>query len=83
MILIIDMSASMLDRDMRPSRFELSLRSSREFVVEWFDQNPLGQIGIIGMRSGLGEKVVEMTGDYWLSFATNPISFGLSHNIPY
>jgi len=53
----------MLDRDMRPSRFELSLRSSREFVVEWFDQNPLGQIGIIGMRSGLGEKVVEMTGD--------------------
>lgn len=63
MILIIDLSASMLDRDMRPSRFELSLRSSREFVVEWFDQNPLGQIGIIGMRSGLGEKVLEMTGE--------------------
>jgi transcription initiation factor TFIIH subunit 2 len=54
----------MLDRDMRPSRFELSLHACREFVVEWFDQNPLGQIGIIGMRSGVGERIVEMTGDH-------------------
>lgn len=52
----------MLDRDMRPSRFELSLQCSRDFIVEWFDQNPLGQIGIVGMRSGLGERICAMTG---------------------
>jgi hypothetical protein len=52
----------MTDRDMRPNRFDLTLQYAREFVAEWFDQNPLGQIGIIGMRAGLGEKVIEMSG---------------------
>ena len=52
----------MLDRDMRPTRFDLTLQYTREFIVEWFDQNPLGQIGVIGMRGGVGEKICEMTG---------------------
>ncbi len=52
----------MLDRDMRPTRFDLMLQYAREFVTEWFDQNPLGQIGMVGMRGGLGERVGEMSG---------------------
>lgn len=24
-------------------------------LVEWFDQNPLGQIGVVSMRAGIGE----------------------------
>lgn len=52
----------MNDRDMRPTRLDLTLQYTREFVVEWFDQNPLGQIGIVGMRAGVGEKVCGMTG---------------------
>lgn len=52
----------MLDRDMRPTRFDLMLEYTREFVVEWFDQNPLGQIGIVGMRGGIGERIGEMSG---------------------
>lgn len=52
----------MIDRDMRPTRFDLSLQYAREFITEWFDQNPLGQIGIVGMRSGVGERVGEMSG---------------------
>lgn len=47
---------------MRPTRFDLSLRYAREFVIEWFDQNPLGQIGVVGMRTGLGERIAEMSG---------------------
>lgn len=27
-----------------PSRFDLTLEYVREFVAEWFDQNPLGQV---------------------------------------
>ena len=50
------------DRDMRPTRFDLSLEYAREFINEWFDQNPLGQIGIVGMRGGIGERVCEMSG---------------------
>lgn len=50
------------DRDMRPTRFDLTLEYAREFVTEWFDQNPLGQIGIVGMRGGIGERICEMSG---------------------
>ncbi|KAF8320812.1 TFIIH basal transcription factor complex, subunit SSL1 [Clavulina sp. PMI_390] len=63
LVLLLDLSTSMTDKDMRPSRFELVLQCSRDFIVEWFDQNPLGQIGIIGMRGGLGERICEMTGN--------------------
>lgn len=47
---------------MRPTRFDLTLQYTREFVTEWFDQNPLGQIGVVGMRGGIGERIGEMTG---------------------
>jgi transcription initiation factor TFIIH subunit 2 len=56
----------MLDRDMRPSRIHLSLDYAREFINEWFDQNPLGQMGIVLMRSGLGERICPLSG--WLFF---------------
>ncbi len=62
LVLLLDLSASMSDRDMRPTRFDLSLEYAREFITEWFDQNPLGQIGIVGMRAGIGERVCEMSG---------------------
>lgn len=53
----------MLDRDMRPTRFALTLQYAREFITEWFDQNPLGQIGVVGMRAGVGERICEMSGN--------------------
>ncbi|EIW83165.1 Ssl1-domain-containing protein [Coniophora puteana RWD-64-598 SS2] len=63
LILLIDLSSSMLDRDMRPTRFDLTLEYTREFITEWFDQNPLGQIGVVGMRAGVGERIGEMSGN--------------------
>ncbi|PPQ63480.1 hypothetical protein CVT24_005137 [Panaeolus cyanescens] len=63
LVLVLDLSASMMDRDMRPTRFDLMLQYAREFVSEWFDQNPLGQIGVVGMRGGLGERIGEMSGN--------------------
>ena len=68
LVLLLDLSASMSDRDMRPTRFDLSLEYAREFITEWFDQNPLGQIGIVGMRGGIGERVCEMSGKVSLFF---------------
>ena len=47
---------------MRPTRFDLMLQYAREFITEWFDQNPLGQIGVVGMRGGIGERIGEMSG---------------------
>ena len=67
LVLLLDLSASMTDRDMRPTRFDLALEYARDFVTEWFDQNPLGQIGIVGMRGGIGERIGEMSGASSLS----------------
>ncbi|KAG8695059.1 hypothetical protein FRC08_008063, partial [Ceratobasidium sp. 394] len=63
LILLIDLSAAMMDRDLRPTRFELALDCARAFVAEWCEQNPLGQVGVVGMRAGIGERIVEMTGN--------------------
>lgn len=74
LILLLDLSAAMMDRDMRPTRFHLSLQYTREFVVEWFDQNPLGQIGVVGMRGGIGERIGEMSGTVVSRFAAFPFT---------
>lgn len=63
LILLLDLSNSMMDRDMRPTRFDLTLEYAREFISEWFDQNPLGQMGVVGMRSGVAERLGEMAGN--------------------
>ncbi|KAG9091205.1 hypothetical protein FRC07_011894, partial [Ceratobasidium sp. 392] len=61
LVLLIDLSAAMADRDLRPTRFELALDCARAFVGEWCEQNPLGQVGVVSMRAGIGERIVEMT----------------------
>ncbi|KAI0733137.1 Ssl1-like-domain-containing protein [Fomitopsis betulina] len=61
LVLLLDLSSAMMDRDMRPTRFDLMLQYTREFITEWFDQNPLGQIGIVGMRAGIGERLGGMS----------------------
>lgn len=44
------------------TRFEVILGYLRTYVVEWFDQNPLGQIGVIAMRDRLSEVLIPMGG---------------------
>ena len=67
----------MLDRDMRPTRFDLMLEYARAFISEWFDQNPLGQIGIVGMRGGIAERVGEMSS--WLTSVINLFIFSITY----
>jgi transcription initiation factor TFIIH subunit 2 len=70
MVLILDLSASMTDRDMRPNRFDLTLEYAREFVAEWFDQNPLGQIGIVGMKEGVAERICGLSGMWSINLSS-------------
>ncbi|CCJ31252.1 unnamed protein product, partial [Pneumocystis jirovecii] len=39
-------------RDLIPSRYVVSIDQASSFVSEYFEQNPLAQLGIIGMRDG-------------------------------
>lgn len=53
----------MAEKDLRPTRYLLTLRYAREFVVEFFEQNPISQLGIIGMRDGLAVRISDMGGN--------------------
>lgn len=63
LFLIIDLSEAMNEKDLRPSRVELSLTYAQQFVIEFFDQNPISQLGIIITRDGIAEKLTELSGN--------------------
>lgn len=63
LILVIDLSSAMEEKDLRPSRFGLTLQAAGEFVTEFFEQNPISQLGIIGMRDGIAIRVSDMSGN--------------------
>jgi transcription initiation factor TFIIH subunit 2 len=63
LILIIDLSFAMVEKDLRPTRHLLTIRYASEFVTEYFEQNPISQLGIIGMRDGLAIRISDMSGN--------------------
>jgi transcription initiation factor TFIIH subunit 2 len=63
LILVIDMSFAMNEKDLLPTRFFVTMRYAKQFVTEYFEQNPISQMGIVGMREGVAVRVSEMGGD--------------------
>ncbi|KAL2066593.1 hypothetical protein VTL71DRAFT_2664 [Oculimacula yallundae] len=63
MILVLDFSFAMVEKDLRPTRYLLTLRFASEFVTEYFEQNPISQLGILGMRDGIAIRVSDMSGN--------------------
>jgi transcription initiation factor TFIIH subunit 2 len=53
----------MNEKDLRPSRVELTLLYAQQFINEFFDQNPISQLGIIVTRDGIAEKLTELGGN--------------------
>lgn len=62
MIVIIDGSEVMLERDLRPTRFSMMLSLLQEFILEFFDQNPISQMGIVMMRNGIAVRISDVSG---------------------
>ncbi|KAJ4502158.1 hypothetical protein HRR75_008636 [Exophiala dermatitidis] len=63
LILIIDMSIAMMEKDLRPTRYLLTLMYTESFIREFFEQNPISQLGIVGMRDGIAVRVSDMSGN--------------------
>lgn len=63
LILVIDMSFAMTEKDLLPNRYTLTLNYAVDFVREYFEQNPISQLGIIGMRDGVAVRVSDMSGN--------------------
>ncbi|OAR02241.1 hypothetical protein LLEC1_06147, partial [Akanthomyces lecanii] len=63
LVLVLDMSFAMADKDMLPTRYRLTLRYAATFVREFFEQNPISQLGIVGMRDGVAVRVSDLGGN--------------------
>lgn len=60
--IIVDMSTAMNRRDLKPSRWALTVEYLEEFIREYFDQNPLSQMCIIATYHSKAEKLTELSG---------------------
>ncbi|KAF3919007.1 hypothetical protein ABW20_dc0110518 [Dactylellina cionopaga] len=63
LVLVLDLSSAMMEKDLRPTRFLLTLRYARDFVTEYFEQNPISQLSIVGMHDGLALRISDMGGN--------------------
>jgi transcription initiation factor TFIIH subunit 2 len=62
-VLVLDLSAAMAEKDLRPTRYLLTLSYAAAFVAEFFEQNPISQLAVLGMRDGLAVRVSPMSGN--------------------
>lgn len=62
--LVIDLSSAMLVRDYKATWLDLTLQYAQEFVTEFFDQNPIGQMAIMVTRDGLAERLTPLSGPF-------------------
>ncbi|XP_043835683.1 general transcription factor IIH subunit 2 isoform X2 [Dromiciops gliroides] len=60
---VVDASRTMEDQDLKPNRLTCTLKLLEYFVEEYFDQNPISQIGIIVTKSKRAEKLTELSGN--------------------
>ena len=62
-VLILDLSFAMVERDIKPTRYLATLKCVGEFVREFFEENPISQLGILGLKDGLASVVSPMGGN--------------------
>ncbi|XP_066509230.1 general transcription factor IIH subunit 2-like isoform X1 [Hoplias malabaricus] len=60
---VIDSSRTMEDQDLKPNRLTSTLKLMEYFVDEYFDQNPISQIGIITTKNKRAEKLTDLAGN--------------------
>ncbi|KAK4240235.1 hypothetical protein C8A03DRAFT_31621 [Achaetomium macrosporum] len=63
LMLVLDMSFAMAEKDLLPNRYLLTLNYAVEFVREYFEQNPISQMGVVGMRDGIAVRISDMGGN--------------------
>ncbi|KDE04683.1 hypothetical protein MVLG_04907 [Microbotryum lychnidis-dioicae p1A1 Lamole] len=61
--LVIDLSAVMLEREFKSSWLDLALQYAREFISEFFDQNPISQMAVLVTRDGAAERLSPLGGN--------------------
>ncbi|XP_063051164.1 general transcription factor IIH subunit 2 [Engraulis encrasicolus] len=63
MFVVVDTSRTMDDHDLKPNRLTSTLKLLEFFVDEYFDQNPISQIGFITTKNKRADKLTELAGN--------------------
>jgi transcription initiation factor TFIIH subunit 2 len=63
LVLVLDLSEAMLEKDMRPNRFLVMLRTTVDFIRDFFEQNPISQLSVLGMYDGKCIRVSDLSGN--------------------
>ncbi|XP_070560747.1 general transcription factor IIH subunit 2-like [Ptychodera flava] len=63
LFVVLDMSKSMEDQDLKPNRLASSVKLLEHFIEEYFDQNPISQIGVLTTCNKRAEKLTELGGN--------------------
>ncbi|KAM0791729.1 hypothetical protein ACM66B_003997 [Microbotryomycetes sp. NB124-2] len=61
--LVIDLSTAMLEREFKSTWLDLTLQYAKEFITEFFDQNPISQMAIVVTRDGQAERMTPLGGN--------------------
>jgi len=61
-VVALDMSTSLKELDIKPTRYDVSIECTKEFVKEFLDRNPLCNIGIIQASNSEAEVVSRLSG---------------------
>jgi transcription initiation factor TFIIH subunit 2 len=62
-VLVLDLSEAMLEKDMRPNRYIAMINYAQDYVREFFEQNPISQMSVLGMHDGVCIRVSELSGN--------------------
>lgn len=60
--IVIDLSRAAGEMDFRPSRMFVVAKQVEAFIREFFDQNPLSQIGLITIKDGVAQCLTDLGG---------------------
>jgi transcription initiation factor TFIIH subunit 2 len=63
MVLVLDVSEAMLEKDMRPNRYRVMLLYAVDYIREYFEQNPISQLTVLAMYDGKCIKISELSGN--------------------
>lgn len=62
-VLVLDLSEAMMEKDMRPNRYITTINYAQDYVREFFEQNPISQMSVLGMHDGVCIRVSELSGN--------------------
>ncbi|CAI0388201.1 unnamed protein product [Linum tenue] len=59
---VVDLSKAAGEMDFKPSRMAVIAKHVEAFIREFFDQNPLSQIGLVIIKDGVAQSLTELGG---------------------